>query len=1068
MALIAIVALVATACTSEVSGQATVGDAPPRAATDTTGPAPSEPASSDPAADGAVRLVDTVEWPSDTSGIQLQDIWMFAGMRGMAEDGTSEHILAQIVDALAPRAGEPVPLTDSLAFAPIPDVNAMFASGLGEVRHDVVVTLGLFSVRTALDGTAVGDATLGVLSSAPDGATNVSGGDELVLDTGQIPGLDRYPSVVVDYVFGQAEPAADATYGGSDPVDVLAARFAAGSVTWTGMEVEGQMETALRRGVVGQLESPAALAVREAANGMRSPGTAFAPAAGHRAHPGGTAQPGGVVEHPGQQPAGPAQQHPAQQPAAQHPAQQPAAQHPAQLPAQHPADPGTILGGLLGIPIKEGVIGWPTVAFTAFCIAGGLLLPPPANVVFAVFCVALDVVSTVGSIGDAIKDNNGGNGGRSGASSSGDPHLTTFDGARRSMMAVGEFDMVIADGMRVQIRTAPWGTHQHISINTAAAFDVNGDTVVIDALAEESADDPPGALLVTVNGDRHTVGQAQRLELPGDGTVMRIGDALLVSWPDESSSLVTLRHASLDIQVSLGDENTTVTGLFGDSDGNPDNDYFARDGQLPDPLTDEAFYGVVVDSWRVDEASTLFGEELTHDPSFPAPGDPLAEVDPAVLTWAEMICRAAGLVEIDFDECVLDVAATGDAAFSQRAAANQAMVNPGAFDFESDRSATLPRQRWTVIRDMSLTDSPAMLDGVGHLVVGVRGDDGAEVHALTMPGLAPGWSAELSRECGFDVGGQGIVVAPLRDGDDNVLRIGSGSTDLLDRSATTIYDDPLVLGIPGEGKPCDQIALNTSDPRAAIIGRTQGEDDPMLFWVGEQQLGSEDPAAEPVGTLDVPGLTGGPVVAADGSVWVLTAVDEQLTAARFDSAGEELVDQVRLPGAKPAGPMVATEDGFVVPVTGNDEDSVVRVDGSGVAWRAQFPMTIDDTELRLPERLSVDATTVAGYSGSDDIVVLDATSGTPQGTFRATSFNNNGGAIAHHEGDIVVGPFGGKHWLEAYDAADFGLTWAVQEPIGVKTNDVKRIDSLGGEGLVVQSTVGGDEGGILVDLITVG
>lgn len=56
-----------------------------------------------------------------------------------------------------------------------------------------------------------------------------------------------------------------------------------------------------------------------------------------------------------------------------------------------------------------------------------------------------------------------------------------------------------------------------------------------------------------------------------------------------------------------------------------------------------------------------------------------------------------------------------------------------------------------------------------------------------------------------------------------------------------------------------------------------------------------------------------------------------------------------------------------------------------------------------------------------------------------------------------MSPFGSKNWVEGYGAAERSLAFTLQQPSGMRVGDVKRIDSLGPEGLVLQANVDGKD-----------
>ena len=108
-------------------------------------------------------------------------------------------------------------------------------------------------------------------------------------------------------------------------------------------------------------------------------------------------------------------------------------------------------------------------------------------------------------------------------SANGDPHLETFDGYDYDYQAAGEFTAVksTTDDLEIQERQEPFAS-LNATVVTAVAMRVAGDRVEIDR----------GATLgVRLNGAQITPGTSARA-LPGGGTVARVGDEIVVVWPD--------------------------------------------------------------------------------------------------------------------------------------------------------------------------------------------------------------------------------------------------------------------------------------------------------------------------------------------------------------------------------------------------------------------------------------------------------------------------------------------------------------------------------------------------------
>lgn len=252
--------------------------------------------------------------------------------------------------------------------------------------------------------------------------------------------------------------------------------------------------------------------------------------------------------------------------------------------------------------------------------------------------------------------------------SNGDPHLTTFDERHYDLQAAGEFVLVTGDGLQVQARQVPYPGSRTVSVNSAVALDVGGDRV---AFYQDG-----GVIEVRLAGTPATVTE-QPTRLPRGGTVSRTpgAAAYLAVWPDGSSAAVQpLGGWGLNVDVRLAAARRgAVRGLLGDFDGDPGDDLVTRDGK-PVPTPDfSTLYGAYADGWRVRDGESLFDYAPGQDThTFTVKGFPERPVDAAGVAsraTAELICRAAGVTGQPFlDNCIVDVAATGQAAFVTGAA----------------------------------------------------------------------------------------------------------------------------------------------------------------------------------------------------------------------------------------------------------------------------------------------------------------------------------------------------------------------------------------------------------------
>jgi outer membrane protein assembly factor BamB len=243
----------------------------------------------------------------------------------------------------------------------------------------------------------------------------------------------------------------------------------------------------------------------------------------------------------------------------------------------------------------------------------------------------------------------------------GDAHVLTLDGLRYDFQAVGEYWALRSPDrtVEVQIRTLPYGNSGRVSSVQGVAIGIDGHRLVIDASATD---------LVTFDGRPL---EERAVATANGGLIVVMDEGVAVFWPDDATT-VTITHVSggaisihFTISASL---QGTVSGLMGNVDGDPTNDLRRVDG----PLIENDFasiHGPLRDAWRVADSESMFGGPSVFRPDFPT-----AE---ALLTNAERdaareVCVQAGVVVgALLDDCVLDVAVSGDKSFAELHADNQ-------------------------------------------------------------------------------------------------------------------------------------------------------------------------------------------------------------------------------------------------------------------------------------------------------------------------------------------------------------------------------------------------------------
>ena len=270
----------------------------------------------------------------------------------------------------------------------------------------------------------------------------------------------------------------------------------------------------------------------------------------------------------------------------------------------------------------------------------------------------------------------------------GDPHIGTLDGLHYDLQAVGEFELAKSrDDFEVQVRQAPLDpADRTVSVNTAAAVRAGTDVVGFYAVDGD---------IQVHQGGKVVMPQKGSTKLPGGATLTRRagvydygGDGYDVTWPDGSIVAVDpVGSEGLMVNVTpAAARKGTFSGLLGNFDGKAAGDLVSRDGKtIPDLPGYDDLYHVFGDSWRLSQGESMLeygpGQSTATftDRAFPDQPVTVADLPQPVRDRATAMCKAAGVTDpTALDDCVLDVARTGDPAYATAYSQDQTRLGKAA------------------------------------------------------------------------------------------------------------------------------------------------------------------------------------------------------------------------------------------------------------------------------------------------------------------------------------------------------------------------------------------------------
>ena len=263
-----------------------------------------------------------------------------------------------------------------------------------------------------------------------------------------------------------------------------------------------------------------------------------------------------------------------------------------------------------------------------------------------------------------------------GGTSWGDTHLVTLDGLAYNFQVVGEYTLVRStkDDFLVQVRQVPVLGPKVASVNQAVATRIGGQRVTFTMLN--------GAAVMRVDG-KVISGELAKLKAGSlTGGTTAYGGTHQLTWPDGSVVRVEqLGRYALNVKVTpAASRRGSLEGLLGNFDGSPDNDLIGKSNvKLGRSFTRDDINGSLAEAWRVSQATSLFDYEPGQstatfiDPTFPAKNLDVAGL--ANRETAEKTCREDGITDQRLlNDCILDLAATGEFIFGSRYAYAQQVL----------------------------------------------------------------------------------------------------------------------------------------------------------------------------------------------------------------------------------------------------------------------------------------------------------------------------------------------------------------------------------------------------------
>lgn len=269
----------------------------------------------------------------------------------------------------------------------------------------------------------------------------------------------------------------------------------------------------------------------------------------------------------------------------------------------------------------------------------------------------------------------------------GDPHINTLDGKSYSFQTVGEFVLSKSRTSTFEVQTRQKASSTSVSLNIAAAMNVNGDRVAF------YTNEYPDANIyepIRVNGRVEMV-NSKPVTLNNGGIIRRTsGNSYVVVWPTGEKTMINIRNTGrfpfMDVSVEVPSCNENeYFGLLGNANGNSRDDLtidsrdmgkvgfqneleailngrITRDQRDQERLTQEYISTQFAAAYRINTLTSLFdygiGQSTTSftNFNFPTHFQSISDLNDRERNRARRRCEEQGVRGNDLRGCIFDIA----------------------------------------------------------------------------------------------------------------------------------------------------------------------------------------------------------------------------------------------------------------------------------------------------------------------------------------------------------------------------------------------------------------------------